>query len=102
MKRFFNNAKNIYLTWVLLFIVFCFLIPFLSYGHNGGEEKGLTLLAYAVNYLLEGLFILSILTSFLFKKWFKKYWYVNFLIFIILGSMILTIWIRNGSAASLF
>jgi hypothetical protein len=95
-----NNPYKIYWAWVILFLIFCVAIPFISHDHNGGEQLGLTLLGHGLNYFVEGLFLISIFTSFLYRSWFKKKWHVNALIFFITGGIItLTIVLNNGTAS---
>jgi hypothetical protein len=96
------SPSRIYLLWTALFVLFCLLIPVLSHGHNGGEQRGLVLLGYGLNYFVEGLFILSITTSFFYKEWFKRKWYINILIMFITGGILLTVVITNGGVSSLF
>lgn len=89
MKTLLQTPIHIYKLWLILFVVFCFLIPLLSRGYVEGEQRPLTLLAYAVQVLVYGFFILSIITTILFWQWSKKYWYFNALIFGIAGTLIL-------------
>ena len=67
-----NNSIKIYIFWVLIVISFCLIgIPLISINKSGGEQIDLTLLCYAIGALIDGLFILSILTSLNFE-WLKK------------------------------
>jgi len=88
----FNNPAKIYLVWSVLLGLFCFIgIPILSIGSSGGEQKPLTLLADALDIAVYGFFVISILTSILFSGWFKKYWYVNMLVMLITGFIIISV-----------
>lgn len=84
-----NSPPKLYLYCFLLFVAFCFAIPFLSKGAPGGEQKPITLLALAINYLCYSYFILSIITSIIYISWFKKYWFVNLLIFLFIGYLMI-------------
>jgi len=101
MNLFSRNPYTIYLLWVVLFCVYCLLIPFLSKGHNGGEQLGLTLLGHGLNYFIEGLFAISVITSLLYITWFKAHRYINVLIMVITGSMIVLVIVLNGGISSL-
>jgi len=86
-----NNPVKIYLIWFLLIILFCIIgIPILSMNKSGGEQVPLILLGYAIGSLVYGFFIISILTS-LKLEWFKKYWYVNILVFLITSFLIILV-----------
>lgn len=86
----FKNPFKIYLTWALLQIVFCFIIPMLSIGSSGGEQMPLTLLAYGVNIAVYGFFILGVVTSFTHRNWFKKFWFINIIIIIFSGNLVVS------------
>lgn len=84
-KRFWLPAV-IYLAWTVLILFFCFVvIPIANIGHSGGEQVPLTLLAYSILPALWGYFLISIITSILFKKWFEKYWILNLIVFSVMG-----------------
>jgi len=84
-----NNPVKIYLIWLFLIILFCVIgIPILSMNRSGGEQAPLTLLGDAIGALVYGFLILSILTS-LKLEWFKRYWLVNMLVFLIAGFLII-------------
>lgn len=95
MKNYLKNPISMYLLWVMLFGLFCLAIPILSIGHSGGEQRPLTLLAHALNILIYGFFVISIITTFLFQKWFKKYWYINVFIFVISGGLLAAVYLLN-------
>jgi hypothetical protein len=95
MKKYLKNPISIYLLWGMLFGLFSLAIPILSIGHSGGEQRPLTLFAYALNILFYGFFVLSIITTFLFLRWFKKYWYINVFIFLTSGGLLVTVYLLN-------
>jgi len=81
MKKYIK-PHIIYLTWSLLILLFWFVvIPIADYGHSGGEQVIMTLLAYSLKPIILGYFTISILTTLLFRSWFRKYWFVNVMIF---------------------
>jgi hypothetical protein len=88
-ENLLQTPTGIYKLCLMLFVIFCVSIPFLSRGYVGGDQRPLILLAYAVDVLVYGFFILSIFTTVLFWRWFKKHWYLNALIFVITGSLII-------------
>ena len=95
MKKYLK-PHIIYLTWTLLAVIFWFVvIPIASIGHSGGEQVPLTLLAESLGPITLGYFTISILTTILFKDWFKKYWIVNLIIFS-LTTFLLTMSIINS------
>ena len=102
MKNVFNNPGKIYLVWIIMFVIFCLLIPFLSNGHNGGEQMGFILLGFAFNDLIYGLLIISVITSAFFRTWFKSYWYINVVVIIIMGALIISVTLLNGRAPRLW
>ena len=80
------TPKLIHIIWGGLIIFFLFVfIPIKSIGYSGGEQVPLTLLADAVQWIIWGYFLISIITTMAFFEWFKKYWIINVLIFIITG-----------------
>ncbi len=96
VKHLFRNPGKIYLLGLLIFFLFCFVcIPILSIGHSGGEQVPLILLSYAVDYLVYGLLLISILTSLVYRNWVKKYWYVNVVVFCITAYLIIAVKILN-------
>ncbi|MBN2396116.1 MAG: hypothetical protein JXC36_06610 [Candidatus Atribacteria bacterium] len=84
--RRFSVPGMIYVSWTGLIVFFCFVvIPLASIGHSGGEQVPLTFLAYAIGPAIWGYFVISIMTSIVFKKWFKTYWIINLIVFLITG-----------------
>jgi hypothetical protein len=102
MNIFSTNPYKIYIIWISLFVFLCLLIPILSHGHNGGEQLGFTLFGHILNYFIEGLFLIAIITSFLYKAWFKTHWYVGVAIIVLTGSVLASVIILNGGISSLF
>ncbi|OAQ40182.1 hypothetical protein A5893_17415 [Pedobacter psychrophilus] len=85
MKKLIKSPTGIYALTFIIFFVFCIIfVPLLSIGHSGGEQVPMTLLAYAFTYLHYSLICVSILTSIIFRTWFKKYWFINLTIFVVL------------------
>jgi hypothetical protein len=89
--EFSKKPAGIYTLWMLLWFAYCFVgIPLLSINTSGGEQKPLIYFANSIYILLYGFASISILTSFLFLKWFKKYWYLNLLVFLITGFILVS------------
>ncbi len=83
------TPKLIHIIWGGLIILYLFVfIPIKSIGHSGGEQVPLTLLAYALQWIIWGYFLISIVTAVTFFDWFKKYWIINVLIFILTGGIL--------------
>ncbi len=88
--------KIAYISWTALFLIFCFVvIPIANIGHSGGEQVPLTLLSYSLEYLIWGYFLISFLTSIIFKKKAKKYIIFNLIIFLITGLILSTYYFMN-------
>ena len=80
------NPFKLILYWLfLLLIAGIVIIPILFATTVGGEQKPLTFLVYLLLTAIYGTLILSIITPFFYFNWFKKYWYINLLAFIISG-----------------
>ena len=89
LKSYFHNPVKIYRVWVITLIIGAFIIiPILSLGHAGGEQKPLIYFSKLIGIAVYGSFALSIITSFQSKTWIRKYWYINLSIFIITASLI--------------
>ena len=75
------NPITILGVWTVFMII---LTPVCMYtsniGASGGEQKPLTTLALMVEVGIYGATIISILTPFFFKHWFKKNWWFSFVI----------------------
>ncbi len=71
-----SSPIKLYLFWTIIILLFAIVfIPILSSGYSGGGE--LTLLSYTIYVFICGILVISILTPFLFKNWFAKYWFVS-------------------------
>jgi len=93
IKSLLRNPGKIYLLGISVFFFFSFVcIPILSSGHPGGEQRPMTLLSYAVNYLFFSFFIVALITTIACWKWFKKYWYVNLSILIVTSYVIIKVY----------
>lgn len=89
-----NNPVKIYIVFFVAFILFSLVgIPILSIGYSDGEQRPLTLLMYAGDILILSYFILSIITSYIFMKWFRTYWFINLLIMAITGYLLISTYV---------
>jgi len=88
LDRRLITAWNIYLVWTGVTVISIILIPLiLGFTTSGGEQKPLIWISIVATPIIWGYLFISILTSFLSKKWIQEYWYVN------LGVLIFTFWI---------
>lgn len=68
-------------------------------GASGGEQKPLTTLATMIVVTIYGAAIISVLTPFLFKEWFKKnWWWFCFIIGIAIFPTIKDIWEKHSQS----
>ncbi|WP_192823327.1 hypothetical protein [Rufibacter sp. LB8] len=82
MTKPYITAEKLYVTWSIVAVISIVFIPIiLALTSSGGEQKPLIWLAYSLPYIFGGYGLLSILTSLLFKQWFKKHWFINVAIF---------------------
>jgi hypothetical protein len=80
------NPIKIIAGWILLvMIIDVIAVPYFFFNSVGGEQKPLTFLMSSVKIAMIGIFLLSILTSFLYIKWFKKFWFANCFFFLLSG-----------------
>jgi hypothetical protein len=80
-KKYFT-APNLYILWAIVTGISIVVVPLiLGLTSSGGEQKPLTWIAYAIEPILWGFMLLSVLTTLMFKEWVKKYWYINLLVF---------------------
>ncbi len=94
MKRFLK-PHFIYIAWTILVLGFLFIgIPVANIGHSGGEQIPLTLLAYSIQPILIGYLLISIFTSIIFLDRFKKYWFLNLIVFSLTAYLLVSFWIR--------
>ncbi len=92
------NPLKLILYWLLLLLVVSIIItPILYITTVGGEQRPLTFLVYMITLAVYGTFILSIVTSFIYFDWFKKYWYINPLFFILSGYYVIKDQKRNAT-----
>ena len=71
-----------------MIIYFILIIPISSVGHSGGEQVPLTMFAKGLEIFSWGFFIISIITSFIDKEWFKIFWPLNLVIFLMTGGLL--------------
>lgn len=75
------NPITILGLWTVSMIVVTPILMYISnIGASGGEQKPLTTLATMIIVAIYGAAILSVLTPFLFRQWFKKNWWFSFVI----------------------
>lgn len=75
------NPITILGIWTVLMIVLTPILMFTSnIGASGGEQKPLTTLATMIVVAIYGAAIITVLTPFVFRQWFKKNWWFNFVI----------------------
>jgi len=90
-KKLINSPGKIYGISFIAFFLFCLIgIPIINMGHSDGEQIPLVMLVYAGYVMIILLFILSILTSFMFRGWFKKYWFINLIIMVFTGYVLIS------------
>lgn len=80
MEKSLNNnfgPISLYLLWMGLCLMFWVMIPILSAGNSSSAEVPLILRTYAIIGLVCGTFLISLSNIFLFKKWVKRFWYIN-------------------------
>jgi hypothetical protein len=69
--------------WVLLVMIFNILtIPSVFRDSAGTYTTPMNYFIRSVSVMMIGVFILSVLTPFLFFAWFKKHWFINLFFFI--------------------
>jgi UDP-N-acetylmuramyl pentapeptide phosphotransferase/UDP-N-acetylglucosamine-1-phosphate transferase len=89
MKVYIYSPIGMYSVWVIVCFVFWFSIPLLDDKSDPSAQIEFILRTYALIGLVIGLFIISLLNIFLFKGWFKKFWYLNGFITLITGVLIM-------------
>ncbi len=103
IKSVLADPVKIYGWLIILFLLFCFaIIPIADIGHSGGEQIPLILFGESINYAVVIFFLVSIITTFTHRKWFKNNWYINLLIFLISGYLIIAGYFGNGSFDLIF
>jgi hypothetical protein len=90
------NPLSILFAWIKLMIIatpiYCF-IPFL--GATSGDNSPLTRFATIIEIAFYGAAILSILTPFFFRQWFRQNWRFVFIILLTLMPVIFDLWDRH-------
>nr|WP_199082231.1 hypothetical protein [Pedobacter sp. ASV19] len=79
---------GLYLLWIVICLIFALLVPVLSSHSDSSAEVPFVIRTYAIIALVLGLFIISLLNIFIFKEWVRRYWYINGIITILAGSII--------------
>lgn len=78
------NPLKLMIYWLLLLIVVSIVvIPLLFSSTISGEQSPLTFLVYMILFAVYGTLILSTITPIFYFDWFKKYWYINLIVFIL-------------------
>ncbi len=87
------NPISILGVWTISLIVLTPIMMFISnIGASGGEQKPLTILATMIAVTIYGAAVLSVLTSFLYRQWFKRNWWFGFVIILTLIPVVKDIW----------
>jgi hypothetical protein len=85
-----KHPIGIYLLWLLLLLLFCFIgVPLLSIGYAGGEQRPFILLANTMDVAVGGLIILSMLSPILFWSWYKRYMFIPLVIPVLIASLLI-------------
>lgn len=77
MKVLIYSPLGLYSIWLGICLTFWLSIPLLDDNLDPSAQIQFILRIYALIGLVIGLFIISLLNIILFKKWFKKFWYLN-------------------------
>lgn len=91
MEQSLNNKfrpVSLFLLWIGLCLVFGLFIPALSAGSSSSSEVPFVLRIYTIIGLVFGTFLISLSNMFFFKKWVKKFWYINGFITLVTGGII--------------
>lgn len=91
MEKSLNNnfgSISLYLLWMGLCLIFGVMIPILSACNSSSAEVPLILRTYAIIGLVCGTFLISLSNMFFFKKWVKRFWYINSFMTLITGGII--------------
>jgi threonine/homoserine/homoserine lactone efflux protein len=88
MKNIKFGPLGLYILWIGICLIFGALIPVLSANSDSSAQAPFMLGIYAVIPLVLGLFVISLLKLFLFKDLIKKFKYINGVIAIITGFII--------------
>lgn len=83
-----NPIKLIFYWLVIILVTTLMGMIFLSNSSSGGEQLPMTFLGEMLPIALYGVLIISVISSFLFKGQFKKYWLLNLLLIVISGYLL--------------
>jgi hypothetical protein len=91
------NPLKLMIYWLfLLLVISIIVIPILFATTVGGEQRPLTFLVYMILFAVYGTLILSVVTPIFYFDWFKKYWYVNLIFFVLSGYYVIKDQKRNA------
>lgn len=80
---------RLYLLWIAICSFFYLFIPVLSANSDSSAQVPFVLGTYARVALICGTFLISLINTFMFREWFKKFWYINITITLSLGAVII-------------
>lgn len=89
MKNVMPKPWRLYLLWIAICFFFYLFIPALSANSDSSAQVPFMLWTYALVALVCGTFLISLINMFLFRKWFRKFWYVNVTVTLSLGGLII-------------
>lgn len=76
LKKALVSPPRIYLGSIIIFLVVFFIgVPAANFGNKGHVPFGDFILVFTVYAVV--LFVISIFTSVMYWRWFKKRWYIN-------------------------
>jgi hypothetical protein len=85
-KREYTIPVIIYAAWSGIFLFYIFLLIRVGrWSGSGNQQEILQVSAKVTGIAVKGYFVISILTSFLDFIWFRRFWYVNLLVFLVTG-----------------
>ena len=91
----FKSPWGIYLLRILLFILyFIIVIPITAFDSQSSSGLPFIFIMYGLSILFLGVFAISLLIPFVFRNWFKKYWYVDFTLATLSGYIIIHLLIK--------
>lgn len=94
MRNVIFNPIRLYIAWTAVSLIFGLLIPTLSASHDLSSQAPFVLGTYTLIGLICGNFAISILNMILFKKWLTRFWYINWTVFLVCGSIIVYFFIK--------
>jgi hypothetical protein len=92
-RALFDNPFKIY-GWSFLLLLICLLIGSIAKAIIRPDFN--PNIAIMLIYIFV-LFLLSILTSIMYRPWFKKYWFVNLIVFLLTGFPLFVLFVLLGS-----